>query len=267
MSDSSPYRIEPSLRRLFAEGFSVRDIAEPLVSFDASTCAEEVGRVLAERQFDVAGVRRRGLVTGFVRREELAQGCCGDFEHALEEAILVPDSEPLGKVIPKLNEHASLFVTTLGPAEGIVTRSDLQKPAVRMWLFGMITLIEMRFTRLIERFCPGESWLEWVSEGRRQKAEELLAERQRCNQSLGLLECLQFGDKGQIIARCELLRTKTQFASRRRLEEVIKRVERLRNSLAHAQDLLASDWESIVQLSEHLDQVLAGPPGLREPEA
>lgn len=261
-----PFVIEPSLRRIFAEGFSVRDIAEPLASFDAAAPAGQVRQFMTERDLDRVGVRQCGQVVGFVQREELAEGCCGAYLHPLSEAVLVPDSEPLGKIILTLNECDFLFVTTLGPAEGIVTRSDLQKPAVRMWLFGMVTLIELRLTRLIERYCPGESWREALSEGRREKAEALLAERQRCNQSLGLLDCLQFGDKGQIIARNEHVRQQTRFVSRRKFEEATKRLERLRNNLAHAQDILASDWELLVQLSEHLDQVLAGPPGLAASE-
>jgi len=37
----------------------------------------------------------------------------------------------------------------------------------------------------------------------------------------------------------------------------IKAVEALRNNLAHAQDIIARDWDTIVGLSENLDKVLA----------
>jgi hypothetical protein len=35
-------------------------------------------------------------------------------------------------------------------------------------------------------------------------------------------------------------------------------LEGLRNSLAHAQDIVAGDWDAIVRLSDHLERVLAG---------
>ena len=40
----------------------------------------------------------------------------------------------------------------------------------------------------------------------------LLAERQRCNQSLRLIDCLQLADKGQIVARDSTIREETVHA-------------------------------------------------------
>jgi hypothetical protein len=142
----------------------------------------------------------------------------------------------------------------LGTVGGTVARADLQKPPVRMWLFGVVTLIETRFTELIEKHCPGDGWKEFLSEARLQKAQVLLAERARRNQALQLLDCLQFADKGQIIARNETIRKSTIFSSRRQAEETVKRLEQLRNNLAHAQDILSGDWETIVQLCEFITQ-------------
>jgi hypothetical protein len=79
-----------------------------------------------------------------------------------------------------------------------------------------------------------------------------------------LLDCLQFSDKGQIIARNEEIRGLTQFQSRRQVEQIVKQLERLRNNLAHAQDIIATDWDTIVLLAENLDDILLGPAGLRQ---
>jgi hypothetical protein len=119
-----------------------------------------------------------------------------------------------------------------------------------MWVFGMVTLIEMRCLELIEQHCPGDTWKEHVSEGRLQKAQTLLDERSRRNQTVRLIDCLQFSDKGQIIARHEGLRQQTIFTSRRQAEEATKKLEQLRNNIAHAQDLSQDDMETIVQLCE-----------------
>ena len=40
----------------------------------------------------------------------------------------------------------------------IVTRADLQKAPVRLFLFGMITLIEMHFLRIIRDRFEDDSW-------------------------------------------------------------------------------------------------------------
>jgi hypothetical protein len=119
-----------------------------------------------------------------------------------------------------------------------------------MWLFGIVTLIEMRFSELIERHCPGGAWRQYISEARLQKAHALLEERSRRTQKLEVLDCLQFSDKGQIVARSEDIRKRTVFSSRNQAETTVKKLEMLRNNLAHAQDIVTSDWDTIVQLCE-----------------
>jgi hypothetical protein len=132
----------------------------------------------------------------------------------------------------------------------------MEKPPVRMWLFGTITMIEMRYTRLIGQTCPDESWRQYLSEARLKKAEELFAERRRRQQAISLLDCLQLSDKGQIIARNETIRRFTIFESRNQAEDGIKLLEGLRNNLAHAQDITMTNWPAIERLSHHIDQLL-----------
>jgi hypothetical protein len=181
-------------------------------------------------------------------RADLGGAVLGDRLRPFDESLLISDSTPLAEVVLGLAKSRRLFVRVLGAVGGIVTMSDLQKPPLRMWLFGMVTLIEMRISRLIEQMCPGDSWKRHVSEGRLQKAEALLEERRRRNQSLELIDCLQISDKGQIIARNEEIRILTRFTSRRQVEEAIKALESLRNNLAHSQDILSCDWQTIVWL-------------------
>lgn len=64
-----------NLRRVFTEGFAARDVAEPLVSFDAATATSEVLALMDRRDFDVVGVRSEGLVVGYVARGDLRRAC------------------------------------------------------------------------------------------------------------------------------------------------------------------------------------------------
>jgi hypothetical protein len=126
------------------------------------------------------------------------------------------------------------------------------KTPVRTWLIGIVTLIEMRFTELIERNCPAEAWKAYLSDARLQKAQTLQAERRRPNQQLQLFDCVQFSDRDQIMARNEDIRKCTIFSSRNQAEQSIKKLEQLRNNLAHAQDILVSDWKTIIQLCDFI---------------
>jgi hypothetical protein len=69
-----------------------------------------------------------------------------------------------------------------------------------------------------------------------------------------LVDCLQLADKGQIIARNSDIRALTVFTSRRNAEDVVKKIERLRNNLAHAQEIPAADWPTIIELCEFVMQ-------------
>lgn len=256
-----------SLRRVFNGGFSVRDIAEPLVSFDATASAAETQRLMQARGYEVVGARTEGIVNGYLERSELGDGPCGTFIRSFDDAHVVSDTAAFSDIVIRLQHTPRLFIKLLGQVGGIVTRTDLQKPPVRMWLFGMVTLIEMRFTRMIQQVRPNDTWREYLSEGRLAKAEALLAERTRRNLEVALLDCVQFSDKGQIVARDKTLRGMTRFKSRSQIDQTFKMLERLRNNLSHSQDIISGDWEIIVALTENLDKIVEGPPGLREDQA
>lgn len=51
----------------------------------------------------------------------------------------------------------------------------------------------------------------------------------------------------------------TRFESRREVERDVKLLEALRNSLAHAQDIITSDWDAIILLTKDIDRVLTVP--------
>ena len=249
-----------SLRRVFHHSFTAYDITEPLFSCDSTAPATSSREWMQQHDFDVIGVRQDGVVTGYVEKTSLGTGLSGEHMQAFAAQQVIMDNASLTEVVRGLKDCHRLFVTVFGTVAGIVTRSDLQKPPMRMWLFGMITLIEMRVTTMIQRAASEDDWKASLSPGRLQKAEALLAERSRRNQSLGLLDCLQFSDKCQVIAKSERLRSRTRFDSRRQIEQTAKQLEKLRNSLAHAQDIIASDWEAIVNLSENMDHLLVEPP-------
>ena len=250
-----------SLTRVFRQTFVVHDIAEPLISFDDRTPAETIVDFMDSRQLKVVGIRKDGLVFGHVCRTDLERVGSVDVTR-MEDRQIVPDSLPLQELILRLRDRSHVFVSVFGTVGGIVTRSDLQKPPVRMWLFGIVTLIEMRLNQLIAGHCSEDEWPQYLSDRRLEKARELLQERNRRNQELELLSCLQLSDKAQIVARNSRLRDMTRFDSRNQFEKAAKMIERLRNNLAHSQDIIANDWDAIVALAENVNQVLDGPPGL-----
>ncbi len=242
--------------RLFTESFRSQDIARPLLSFDGDKPAAAVRQVLEERNVQVAGLREGGTVVGYVTREGLGDGLCREAVRAFEEEAVVGDNDSLAEVVRKLQEHPYVFVRIFGDVGGVVTMQEMRRPPMRMWLFGLITLFEMDFGHIIRARFEGDGWQEYVSPGRLAKAHELLHERQRRGERGELLDCLQFSDKGQILVRDPVLREQLGFVSAAQGKQNLKDLESLRNNLAHSQDIVAHNWETIVRLVANMEMLI-----------
>jgi len=242
------------LRRLFHDGFSVMDIAEPLVSFDAEADSQTVKRFMLKNDFDLVGIRVDGLVSGYVRQDDLSEGLCRDYLHPFTpEDDLVQDTATLTEVVKSLSINKQCFVTILDQVAAIVTLNDLEKPPMRMFLFGIITLGEMMMTEIIRHRYQDGSWRNCLSEERIAKASQLQEERLRRGQKVDLIDCLQYGDKGWILSYNEDIREALGQESRSSARKSIKELETLRNNLAHFQEIIPTGWKRIVIACSRLD--------------
>ena len=234
------------LRRVFLEGFTAMDLAEPLISFDCEADSARIREFMVVNDFDLVGVRREGVVAGYVRQADLDSGICGNYLQAFVPGDdLVAGTASLLEVVRSLAINSQCFVTILDQVGGIVALSDLEKPPMRMFLFGMITLGEMLMTDLIRNRYPHDSWRELISPQRNAKAVELQQERRRRGQNAELLECLQYGDKGMILSRDKEVREALGQKSRREAIQSFKELETLRNNLAHTQEIVPTGWQRI----------------------
>ena len=127
---------------------------------------------------------------------------------------------------------------------------------MRMWLFGMITIIEMYLSRQVESLFPDQQWQQELSAGRLEKSKQILQERQRRNQDVALIDCLQLADKAQILMKLPEQRDDMDVSSRREAERALKEIESLRNNLAHAQDILTYNWETILNISRRVEKIM-----------
>lgn len=245
----------PKFRRMFMELFTARDIAESLFSFDINTRCEEVKKVMAHHQQDVASIRSKGTVQGYVRYTRLQDGLCTDcMRHFTADQVIGGDAT-LSDVIHVLTRHNYCFVSMLGEVVGVICRDDINKPMVRMWLFGLITIIETRIVQMIQKKYPDDSWQSVISSERLLKAQQMQQERQRRNQHCALIDCLQLSDKARIaIEHPQILET-FGFDSKRSGKQAIKNLESLRNNLSHAQDIVTHDWAQIARMSQRMNEM------------
>ncbi len=254
LAEQFPGVTGPKFRRMFMELFTARDIAESLYSFDLDSDCDTVRKVMQRKQQDVASIRISGTVQGYVRFVDLdGDDCSGSMRHFTIDQVITGDST-LSDVVHVLTRHDYCFISLLGEVVGVICRDDINKPMVRMWLFGLVTMIEMRVAQMIQSNFPDDSWQSAVSEDRLEKAKSMQQERLRRNQHCSLIDCLQLSDKARVAIEQPQMLEAMGFDSRRTAKRVIKSLESLRNNLSHAQDIVMHDWAQIARLSRRIEE-------------
>ena len=241
---------------MFVRTITLRDLAEPLVSFDHTQPAAEVRAFMERREFDVVGVREHGVVAGYVRRDELADGTAGAHLRPFAPGEVWPDNEPLLTAFAALREQRHIFINVLGHVGGIVSRGDLQKTPVRLWLFGLVSLLEMQLLRVVRERYPADAWTSLLSAERIQGTRRVFADRRHRHEENDLSDCLQLGDKATIFMKDRALFALSGFPSKQALENFFKEIGALRNALAHANDISSGRWPVLVELVTTLEGFL-----------
>jgi hypothetical protein len=242
--------------------FSVRDLARPLPSVDAGQPAALAASILAARGGSVLGLRREGQVCGYARAEDLGPGGDAVPMRRIEASQVLDNAAPLSALVHVLTRHEYAFVRVLGEVGGVLAREDLQQPIGRMWLFGMVTFMELEFRKRIARHWPADSWQGLLTAGRLEKARQLQAERRRQGQPAELLDCLQFSDlAGILVEDAELLQA-WGYRSKRSAQASLRDLESLRNHLAHSQEVVARHWPQIVRMTGRFEEALLAQGGL-----
>jgi HD domain-containing protein len=241
--------------RLFSQAFVAEDIAEPLKSFDGERRVDDVISLMDLQKLEIAGVRQGGAVVAAVRRNDLSEtdDLLGKQASPISRGQIVSGSCPLSEIGMVLSRHQYCFVTTLESIGGVITRNDFEKPIVRMWLFGVLTIIEMSITEIIRNRWPEDSWVPLVSEKRLEQARNIHIERSRIQQYSELLDCLQVSDKGKILISDQEQLADLGFQSQGAAKKTIKDIESLRNNLAHGQSIVAHDWAQILRFTRNID--------------
>lgn len=246
-----------ALRRVLLSAFTVKDLADLLIPVDVTRDMSFARELFADNDCQVIGVTRKGKFVGWLHIDDSDKDTtCGQAMRDFSTQPIIPDTASMKEVILALAESDPVIVTVMGEKAAAITIRDLQEAPMRMWLFGLITLIEMLITRMIERQLPNERWIPFLTPGRLDYARRLQEERLRRHNIVELHECLQFADKGEILLKYEPSRRLLGFESNRQGQEFFKKIEILRNCLAHAQQLPTEDLSTLLILADSLDSLL-----------
>ena len=244
----SPYK---SLRKLFEENIHVNHIPEELVSFEAGSKMDDILNYMEQTGFDVVGIKDNGRVIGYLERGSSAM-------IRFQPSDLVSESTPLIHLLYLFEHIDRIFILERNEVTRLVTLADLQKPPVRMLLFGIISLMEMHLLYVVKQVYRDLSWKEKVSTERLRSAEHLYEMRKERNEEITLLDCLQLSDKKTLIVKKKELLLNLGFTSRAAAERFFNKLELLRNNLAHSQELTGgSSFREIIRTVKECERVLA----------
>ncbi|HXM03138.1 MAG TPA: CBS domain-containing protein [Chthoniobacterales bacterium] len=248
------------LRKLFEEKITAQAVFEPIQACSEQADVSDVLKVLNEKDFDYAGVaiQPEGPVTRFVSRELMQAGKVKDYAQEIPAEFTITEMTPLVKVLSIFKEKDHVFVSAETGVIGIITAADLSKPAVRIYLFGLISLLEMHLGYWIRIKYPDQTCRKQLKEVRISAAEKVLNERRRRDQEIDLLDCLQFCDKRDLVLGHQDLRTALDLDKNADPRRFLVLLERLRNQLAHSQeDLVAnSSWQDLIPVIEWAEAVV-----------
>jgi len=239
------------LESLFERQITVASIAEPLLSFDGGSLTHHVRQLMEDKNFDIVGVRHDGTVDAYVEKTKLAEGILTD--HAVRLALddVVPQITALYDAFELLKKREWFMVSVFGRSSGIVTRGDLQKTPVCMWLFGLVSLLELHGIRVIREFYKDDSWTDALPPDHLKAAEKYRRKHHDRNEALDLVEYISLADiltvlhTGTRTSQMFILTPPSNPA------EITNRIKTLRDNIAHGHDITSNGIDA---LSETINQ-------------
>jgi predicted transcriptional regulator len=255
--DNNLKQLKSSLRDLseiFERSITVKDIAEPLASFDVSSPVDDVKKFMDDKDYDVIGLRKNGLIVGYAKKSDLSRGKIEIINFKEDEKF--SETTPLINVLEAFQSFERIFVFIFGEVGGIVTRGDLQKSPVRMWLFGLISLIEMQTLRLIRHCYPHDSWINNVSDKiDKKRIENQFKKYKKLNAAIDRAECLNLREKWIIINSNNKLLNKLNI-KKEQYSPFVEKLKNLRDILAHQRNIITHDWPENIDIARNAEEFL-----------
>lgn len=238
------------LEDIFTNQISVLNVAIPTTE----ATLDEAQKICLQNNFDVHLVRN-------AESNDL-----GLYERALDRVRplvdyeVISESTPILDVMELLLEYPQVFVKVKRNVRMIVSRADLDSIPVRIWLFGMVSILEVELRNKIRSM--GNDWQQLLSEGRLVYAQNLFLMKQQRNEEVELLDCLQIVDLSSIISK-QWDSYKSQFSGidKKRFSKTFNQMRDLRDELAHAQKLTLQ-WDEIYNLMKFARQWIISNSGI-----
>jgi hypothetical protein len=231
----------------------------------------EVGNVEASvlrqlrRRYDQAPVKADNSIIGLITTRDLeelfVQNQVLTNDNALLDQSSIPMRLPLDKLLEILYlKKAILVKSDTGEIRGLIHHSDLNKPALRHVLYGIIIELELALVRIIlNRYTDPWQWLINLSLERQVYlvGHWEVAKKKDIDVEGDPIHSCTLGDLVAIVQKDDQLLKNMQLTSARYTRNALNRLANLRNHVMHPIKFLISDIEDIPKLREDLQAMLS----------
>lgn len=246
------------LQNIFIDNITTKFIYEPLACCKIDDNLVEVKQTLDTKNFDTLGVvDENGNKLGYIIYKDLNEVDISSNKQSFKPEILISDSTPICDLLDILRDKNYVYVLDKNSIEGIVTRADLNKPIVRIYFFGIISLFELHLNYWINENYTEDEWSEKLNDSRLISARNIYEQRKGNSSQLTLLECIQLCDKKSILLKTDDFCDKFKY-SKRMFKNFMQNSEGIRNNLAHNQNSITEtlSWEDFVSTISSLKKFL-----------
>lgn len=235
------------LQSLFVNNITTKYIYESLHSCRLKDNSTEVKECLKLHGFDIVGIiDKNQKLIGYARETELCEGLIENHFLPIDQNLIISDSTPISELFKVLSINYFAFVLCK-KENGIITRADINKPIVRIYIFGLISLFELHLNYWIKYYYTDESWKDILPPSNLKKAIYDHTRRVGKNDDLSLFDCLYLFDKVIILkSNNHLLKlfkiTEIEF------DNFMKHVDKIRKKITHCQDSIMSGmkWNDFI---------------------
>ncbi len=224
---------------LIEETLTVKDIVDRQIwTFDPEQPAAEAFASMTAQDFDIAAVGPEPLMS-FVSRDALrgATGKVGEYAEPIPVRECVDRSLPIGELFGRLEQRDYAFVLNGDRVKWIVTRADLNAPAVGVVVLAYLTVIEGGF-RELARPIPPQQLLDFFEGEFRRAILDLHTRKKSTNTNLGVHDCLTLGNWLHVVRKFAPFLEALGFSDVESHRQATEGFYPLRNSVAHGGRLL-----------------------------
>ena len=163
-------------------------------------------------------------------------GPVGDRFEPFSERLVIGSNASIYDFIRTADKRPIRLVVSGGEVSGLVSLSDLQQLPVRAALFTLVTSLEIVMAaRIAHHWVEAEAWMKELSDGRRTKVKEAIETAKQNDSFVSEIAFTQLADKATLVCKGGFL-----SASKRKVIDCFKKIQQLRDDLAHANNYAES---------------------------